>query len=148
MKKIVTFILALAIVFCGVAAVNVSVAAKDSPSAPTITRPTGETDPTTVPSSPHVTGTNPTGTSPSGTTPGGTTGPDGSKPTSPSVTAATTKPITTPDDSTVTGTVKPDDKPTAPETGDTSAEVFVFAGAALACTAAAILLRKNKADEQ
>lgn len=148
MKKIVTFILALAIVFCGVAAVNVSVAAKDSPSAPTITRPTGETDPTTVPSSPHVTGTNPTGTSPSGTTPGGTTGPDGSKPTSPSVTAATTKPITTPDGSTVTGTVKPDDKPTAPETGDTSAEVFVFAGAALACTAAAILLRKNKADEQ
>ena len=149
MKKIVTFILALAIVFCGVAAVNVSVAAKDSPSAPTITRPTGETDPTTVPSSPHVTGTNPTGTSPSGSTPGGsTTGPDGSKPTSPSVTAATTKPITTPDGSTVTGTVKPDDKPTAPETGDTSAEVFVFAGAALACTAAAILLRKNKADEQ
>lgn len=154
MKKIVTFILALAIVFCGVAAVNVSVAAKDSPSAPTITRPTGETDPTTVPSSPHVTGTSPSGSTPSGSTPGGstpggsTTGPDGSKPTSPSVTAATTKPITTPDGSTVTGTVKPDDKPTAPETGDTSAEVFVFAGAALACTAAAILLRKNKADEQ
>ena len=147
MKKIVTFILALTIVFCGVAAVNVSVAAKDSPSAPTITRPTGETDPTTVPSSPHVTGTNPTGTTP-GNTPGDTPGPDGSKPTSPSVTAATTKPITTPDGSTVTGTVKPDDKPTAPETGDTSAEVFVFAGAALACTAAAILLRKNKADEQ
>lgn len=149
MKKIVTFILALAIVFCGVAAVNVSVAAKDSPSAPTITRPSGGDDSTTVPSSPHVTESQPTGTSPSGTTPGGsTTGPDGSKPTSPSVTAATTKPITTPDGSTVTGTVKPDDKPTAPETGDTSAEVFVFAGVALACTAAAILLRKNKADEQ
>lgn len=147
MKKIVTFILALAIVFCGVAAVNVS--AKESPSAPTITRPSGGTESTTVPSAPHVTQTNPTATSPSGTTPGGTTGPDGSKPTSPSSTAATTAPgSTTPDGSTITGTVKPDENPTAPETGSTSAEVFAFAGIAMACTAAAILLRKNKADEQ
>lgn len=149
MKKFVTFILALAIVFCGVAAVNVSVAAKESPTAPTITRPTGGSDPATVPSSPHVTETKPTGTSPADSTkPGDATGPDASKPTTPSQTAGTTKPSTTPDGSTITGTVKPDDRPTAPETGSPSTEVFVFAGVAVACTAAAILLRKNKDDEQ
>lgn len=152
MKKVVTFILALAIVFCGVAAINVSVSAKTSPTAPTITRPTGGSDPATIPSSPHVTTqTKPTGTSPDGSTkPGDPTGPDASKPTTPSQTAGTTKPgpSTTPDGSTITGTVKPDDHPTAPETGSTSTEVFVFAGAAVACTAAAILLRKNKDDEQ
>lgn len=156
MKKFVTFILALAIVFCGVAAVNVSVAAKESPTAPTITRPTGGSDPATVPSSPHVTETKPTGTSPADSTkPGDTTGPDASKPTTPSQTAKPgestpggSTPSTTPDGSTITGTVKPDDRPTAPETGSPSTEVFVFAGVAVACTAAAILLRKNKDDEQ
>lgn len=160
MKKIMTFILVLSIVFCGVAAVSISASAKVSPTAPTITRPTGGEDIPTVPSSPHVTETKPT-------TPGDTTGPNvpgGStepgKPTSPSQTASPTtvtavpttpdgKPIyTTPDGSTVTGTAKPDDSPSAPETGDTSAEVFVFAGVAMATAAAAVLLKKNKEDEQ
>lgn len=156
MKKTVTFLLALTILLCGafLAKPAFLASAKISPTAPTITdttKPTTGPDIPTVPSYPHVstTGTTSYTITTGTTTPStGTTGPTATKPTT-SPSTGTTGPSTTPDGSTITGPVTPDDNPDAPKTGETSTEVFAFAGIAFACTAAALLVRKNKdADAQ
>lgn len=165
MKKVLTFVLALVMVFCCVSMVKpVFVAdARVSPTAPTIkpppTRPDGGedqsgghetvTDPT-GPTTPPITvpggGTTPGGTTPGGTTPGGTTpGTPGTKPSGGTVPGETLG--TTPDGSTITGGVNPDKNPESPKTGDTSAEVFAFAGLVLCGAAVAVLTKKNKESD-
>ena len=152
MKKFLTIVLAAAILLCGAAMMKGSfeASAKISPTAATITvRPDATTMP--VPTFPGGGSTTPSGstTTPSGsTTPStpstGATSGTATMPTSGSQTAAPTSP----DGSTITGTVKPDENPESPKTGDMSGEVFVFAGIALVCAAAVVVTgKKNKEND-
>ena len=151
MKKIMTFLLAAAVIFCAAFMLKggLAVSAKISPTAPTITDPSHVT--VTVP--PDKTTNN--YTTPSGgigtTGSGGTTSPGVTRvtgTTSPATkpTAGTTGRPTTPDGSTVTGPVQPDRNPESPKTGGASSSVFVFAGIAFAGAAVTVLAKKDKKD--
>ncbi len=149
MKRFSMILLALLVVAAGVL---FSVSAADetfiSPTAPTL-------PPVTIapPTVPGVISTVPGTSTPA--TPGGTTAVPGTK--APSGTAGPREQLTspyeqgsaatTPDGSTISGTAKPDANPNSPKTGDTSMEVFAFAGLALACTGVAIVLKKRKAED-
>ncbi len=142
MKKMITFLLAAAILLCGAALAKGSfeASAKISPTAHTITVPPDATTGKTSTSAPTGADT----TSPSGSTStpvsGSTENPSATKATTGTGTSAPT----TPDGSTITGTAKPDVSPDSPKTGETSAEVFLFAGIAFAAAGSAVLLRKHK----
>ena len=142
MKKVLTIVLAAAILLCGAAMMKggFRASAKISPTAATITV---NPDATTVPTETYTGGpTSPTsGTTATGTSTGTATA-TATKPTSGTQTAAPT----TPDGSTITGTAKPDDHPDSPKTGDRSGEVFVFAGVALLGAAAVIVTGKKNKD--
>ena len=153
MKKIFALVFAVLLTFgCTVAAFAAD-PTYPSPTAPTVIPP-GPDEPETVTGQP----------TPYPPTPSGSTSPSGSSPTSPTGPSTPTKPgdstkpgdttrpgegvSTTPDGSTVTGTAKPDVSPESPKTGDTSAEVFVFAALAMTGAAAAVLLNRKKDDAQ
>ena len=150
MKKIMTFLLAAAVIFCAAVMLKggLAVSAKISPTAPTITDPSHVT--VTVP--PDKTTNNYSNppysppTSGSGTTSPGATGVTGTTSPATKPTAGTTGRPTTPDGSTVTGPVQPDRNPESPKTGGASSSVFVFAGIAFAGAAVTVLAKKNKKD--
>ena len=159
MKKIFALLVAAVIaVSCSVAAF--AAGSYPSPTAPTIV-PSHPHDPETI-TGPSVNPVNPPGpnnpeivtstTTPGGgggTTPGGSTTSSGSgsatKPGDGLITGTTG--LTTPDGSTITATVKPDTNPNAPETGETSSEVFAFAAVAMIGATVTVMLRKKKDDD-
>ena len=152
MKKFMTIVLAAAILLCGASMMKGSLeaSAKISPTAATIT---AKPDATTMPTPTYTGGgsttpgiiTSPSSPGGSTSSPSGSTGTATASATMPTSGSQTAAP-TSPDGSTITGTVKPDENPESPKTGDMSGEVFVFAGIALIGAAAVIITGKKKEE--